>query len=400
MAVAGASAAVALREPAARVTSRPLPGPTDRAWLSTSQWPARGPLAGDPALRTLAGQRMRPGDRVLWAGGLGTRRLVVVWTPPTDGFVGESQLRLFTGARGTGPASLGEVEAVLMALPSSDSVAVVVPDGPEQDTPRSTLLLLARPEVTTGSFSTHVRPTAAGDLRRRWTEAPLQAGIGTVALAMASPPALRVRIDGFDGPAAGVGTGFDLFKDLAAGEREPAEVFGDFISDLTGIPASSLVTTVTGRDPLDGGLFDEPGAPRGPNGARVVTMRTTTPEGAVLRSSAYVDERGSAFPLEMALVVPAETPDVPFVTRTPDPRPGFLSWLVIHPAANSVQVTAAGGAGDAASPVVDARRRHSTVVTAASNPGLSDEVRVVLRDAGGRRTYDAVPVRGRFLLED
>jgi hypothetical protein len=120
----------------------------------------------------------------------------------------------------------------------------------------------------------------------------------------------------------------------------------------------------------------------------------------VLRSSAYVDERGSAFPLEMALVVPAETPDVPFVTRTPDPRPGFLSWLVIHPAAHTVQVTAAGGAGDAASPVVDARRRHSTVVTAASNPGLSDEVRVVLRDAGGRRTYDAVPVRGRFLLED
>ena len=159
---------------------------------------------------------------------------------------------------------------------------------------------------------------------------------------MAAPPALQVRVDGFDGPAAGVGTGFDLFKDLAAGEREPAEVFGDFISDLTGIPLSSLVTTVTGRDPLDGGLFDEPGAPRGPNGARVVAMRTTTPEGAVLRSSAYVDERGSAFPLEMALVVPAETPDVPFVTRTPDPRPGFLSWLVIHPAANTVQVTAAG----------------------------------------------------------
>ncbi len=168
---------------------------------------------------------------------------------------------------------------------------------------------------------------------------------------------------------------------------------------MTAIPVSSLVTTLTARDALDGGLFDEPGAPRGPNGARVVAMRTRTPEGAVLRSSAYVDERGSAFPLELALVVPAETPDVPWLTETPPPRPGFLSWLVIHPGAASVQVTGAGGAAGAASPVVETRRGHATVVIAASNPGLAGEVRVVLRDTRGRRTYDAVPPVGRSLFD-
>ncbi len=216
-AVVGAGAAVALRDPPAGVTARPLPGPSDRAWLSTSQWPVRGPLAGDPSLRALVAGRMSPVERILWAGDLGTRRLAVVWTPPTDGFVGESQLRLFTGARGTDPASLSEVEAVFMAVPSTDSVAVVVPDGPEQRTPRSTLLLLARPEVTTASYSTHVRPTAAGDRRRTWTEVALEAGIGTVTLDMAAPPALRVRVDGFDGAAAGVGTAFGLFNELAGG---------------------------------------------------------------------------------------------------------------------------------------------------------------------------------------
>ena len=400
LAVLGAGAAVASRETpvAATARPRPLPGPDDRVWLSTSQWPARGPLSADPGLRGLLSRRMSPGDRILWAGDAGTRRLVIAWSPPGDGFVGGTDVRLFTGARGTAPDSLDEVREAVRSVPSVDSVAVLLPDGPEASTSRSLLVVLAKPTVDTGSYSPFIRPTASGDVRRSWTDVALDAGVCTTPLPMAVTPAFRVRVDGSEGPAAGIEAGFRLYTDLASGGADVAASFEDVIAAFTGISTDALTTTVTSTDALDGGLFDEPGAPRGPNGARVVVLRTTTPDGAVVRSSAYVDERGSAFPLETAVVMPAEVADVPWVGQAPDPRPGVGAWLVIHPSADTVQLIGAGGDAGPASPRVRARGRHATVVTA-ENPGRYGEMRVVLRDARGRRTYDAVPPVGRYLFD-
>ncbi|WP_377639082.1 hypothetical protein [Oryzobacter terrae] len=396
-AVLGVGAVLAVRDPApAAIRPRPLPGPSDRVWLSTAQWPARGPLAADPGLRALVAQRMPLGHRILWAGDAGTRRVVIAWSPPTDGFSGATGLRLFTGGRGSPLLSLAEVDASPTSVPSTDSVAVVVSDGPELGTPRSVVLVLASPAVDRASYSPFVRPTPSGDLRRSWTDLTLDAGIGTVILPMAVPPALRVRVDGSDGPAAGLDVPFGLFSALAGGEADPAEVFEDLITGFCGLGADELTTAVTSTDAVDGGLFDEPGAPRGPNGARIVALRTTTVDGAVLRSSIYVDERGSSFPLEMALVVPAEIADVPWLTQVPDPRPGLGAWLVIHPSAETVQLVGAGGA--VGTPEVRSRGRHATVLTA-RREGPYGEMRVVLRDARGRRTYDAVPPLGRSILE-
>jgi len=405
VAVAGSGAAVALRDPAARLTTRPLPGPTDRAWLSTSQWPARGPLAGDPVLRAFVAQRMRPGDRVLWAGDAGTRRIVVGWSPSSalggiddEIDVDGGELRVFTGARGASPPTLTERPSPFSGNGSLNSVAVVLPDGPEEATPRSLLVVLAGPIVTTASYSALVRPTAAGEVLRSWTAVRLDAGVCTTILPTAVTPGFRVRVAGAEGVAAGTEGVFRLYADLASSDTDPAAAFEAVIAGFTGIAPEALTTTVTSTDALDGGLFDEPGAPRGPNGARVVAMRTTTPEGAVLRSSVYVDERGSAFPLEAAIVVPAEAADVPWLAQAPDPRPGRLAWLVLHPSAASVQLTDAGGGPGPSSPVVDARGRHATVVVM-ENPGLYAGMRVVLRDARGRRTYDAVPPVGRYLFD-
>ena len=253
--------------------------------------------------------------------------------------------------------------------------------------------------MDTASYSPFIRPTASGDVRRSWTDVALDAGVCTTRLPMAVTPAFRVRVDGSEGPAAGIEAGFRLYTDLASGGADVAASFEDVIAAFTGISTDALTTTVTSTDPLDGGLFDEPGAPGGPNGARVVVLRTTTPDGAVVRSSAYVDERGSAFPLETAVVLPAEVADVPWVTQAPDPRPG-VAGVARHPPERRH------------GPADRRRRRCGTGVTAgarrvAGTPRSSPRRTPVGTGrcgscsvtpvAGG--PYDAVPPLGRYLFD-
>ena len=44
----------------------------------------------------------------------------------------------------------------------------------------------------------------------------------------------------------------------------------------------------------------------------MVALRTTTPDGAVLRSAFYVEGTGGSLPVDLASVVPAAAADEPF----------------------------------------------------------------------------------------
>ena len=121
-AVGGVAAAVALRDAPASPAAVALPATTDRAWASTSLWPTRGPLAADPHLVAFPGRHAARGHRVIWAGDLGTRRLVVLWSDD-DLTPGATGIRLFTGPRGVDLDTLAELDAAPVATrPSTASL--------------------------------------------------------------------------------------------------------------------------------------------------------------------------------------------------------------------------------------------------------------------------------------
>ena len=391
--VGGVAAAVAFRDAPASPAAVALPGPTDRAWASTSQWPARGPLTADPHLAAFRGQRAAWGDHVLWAGDLGSRRLVVMWS--RHGFTpGEAAIRLFTGPRGADLVVLDEVDLMPMAMPATDCVAVVAADGPDATTAdRSLLLVLGRPVVEQASYSPVRRPTASGGLERSWTELDLDQGVGALVLPHPVPLMLRLRVDIFDGRPA---TPEDAMAGL--GEGPPVEVVETFVARLTGIPRTLLRTTVVTDDEVAGGLFDDP-VVAGREAARMLTLRTTTPDGAVLRSAFYVEGTGGSWPVDLATVVPAAAADEPYVVRAADAGPGVSRFVVVHAGAATVRLVAADADDRPASPVVESGGRAATVVQVEGGDAVG-EYRVVLEDKTGRTVFDGVPVRGRSLWED
>jgi hypothetical protein len=392
-AVGGVAAAVTFRSTPTAPAAAALPGPTDPAWASTSRWPTRGPLAADPLLRAFPGQHAAWGDHVLWAGDLGSRRLVVLWSdegPTSD----DTGIRLFTGPRGADLVVLDEVDLIPMGMPATDCVAVVAADGPDATTAdRSLLLVLGRPVVERASYSPVRRPTASGGLERSWTELVLDQGIGALVLPHPVPPVPRMRVDRYEGRPV---TPEDALAGI--GEGPPVEVVETFVARLTGISRTLLRTTVVTDDEVAGGLFDDP-VVAGREAARMVTLRTTTPDGAVLRSAFYVEGAGGSWPVDLATVVPAAAADEPYVVRAADAGPGVSRFLVVHAGAATVRLVAADADDRPASPVVETGGRTTTLVQVGGGDPVG-EYRVVLEDAGGRTVFDGVPVQGRNFWDE
>ncbi|WP_392543850.1 hypothetical protein [Oryzobacter telluris] len=396
--VAGVGAAVALRdEPVARVAAPPVPGPSDRVWFTMSQWPARGPLAGDPSLRAFVSRRTRIGDRILWAGDLGTRRLVVVWSGAGGASSEpEATLRVFSGRRGTEPASLDELGIQNGYLAATDAVAVAVPDGPEENTARTLLVVLGHPSNREASYSRVVTPTPSGDLLRTWTPLPLTGGVSATVVEGRVPPGLRARLGNLDGPVVTTNAAYGVFDAIMRGDVPPAEGIEAFVAASTGIPADDLATRVLFEEPVPTGFFDDQRV--GSKGtASVVCLLTTTPDGAVLRSNIYRDEVSVA-PLDLVVLVPQDLLDTPSFVQGVDVRPGVSRFLVLHPKAASVQLVATTTDGVPRSLVVPTKGRRVTALTMDTG-GEYPELRIVLRDARGKVTYDSVQVYHRFLLD-
>ncbi|HSO64262.1 MAG TPA: hypothetical protein VLQ78_04090 [Ornithinibacter sp.] len=382
--------------------------PDDPRWASTAEWPARGPLAGDPGLASLLSGGARRGDHVLWAGDLGTRRVVVAWTRPSDSDgdgngvamgmgASETFVRVFDGPSGTDPTRLREAELPFaLMMGAGDVVAVTLPDGASEEGDRSLLVVLARPTVSSASVSHLVHPTPDGRLDRSWSPLPLEAGVAAAALDRPVALAVRLRVGPWEGTPVMPTTAFDLLVNDPDPAVTPQWAEGP-ISALTGIPVDRLTTTVHADEEVPGGLFDGPFADPRAEPGRLVSLLTTTPDGAVLRTTAYRGG-GSVTPLEPMLLLPAGRQDEPLVVQVWDLRPDVARFLVVAPGADRVQLISSSPDGYPVSKVHGTGGRDVTVVPVV-NGARAGQYRLITRDRGGRVLFDGVPTTGRSLLD-
>ena len=229
----------------------------------------------------------------------------------------------------------------------------------------------------------------------------LTAGIGVTRWDGEQGPALRVRCEGFDGPAAGSAQTW-VGQSGTDGLAGFAEETSRFVAAALGEPADTVRTEVV-TDATVGGSVIDPTAisARGGDG-RVRVLRTTTADGAVVRSVRVVDDGRSQMnwlDLEPPAVLPADTPrDEPVVLRLEDARPRVGRFLVIAPGAARVQLLSTSPNAYPVSKVTTTRPGGVAIVEVI-NADDAAAFRLVRRDAAGRRIGTGVPRAGRDLLD-
>jgi hypothetical protein len=381
--------------PSTAATPTGLPSPDDPSWERIAGWAARGRLAADPRVQGLVISRTTGGGRLLWADDVAGRRVVVacVLNPGTDDVI----LQAWQGPAGADPASLDDVPLNNPYLPGGQDVVAVAVSA----SPGTLLVVLARPALRLAQYSPTVQPTVEGTIRRSWAQLPMTAGIGTTGWPEEPGPALRVRCGGVDGPATGsaqtwVGqSGTDGFAGFA-------EETSRFVAKALGLPSDRVRTEVV-TDVTVGGSVIDPTAisPQGGDG-RVRVLRTTTADGAVIRSVRVVDDGRSKISwldLEAPAVLPADTPrDEPVVLRLDDSRPRVGRFLVIAPGAARVQLISTSPNAYPVSKVTTTRRGGVAIVEVV-NADDAAAFRLVRRDATGHRFGTAVPRASRDLLD-
>jgi hypothetical protein len=310
---------------------RALPPPDDIRWQSISRWVPRGRLSTDARVLGLVTSHGRgAGARVLWADDVAGTRLVLSGSPSgdtSDGVV----LQAWQGRAGADPASLREVRLTTGA--GGDGTAVVTLAVPTAF--GSLLVLLARPTVTTASYSATVVPTAAGAVERAWTSVPLRWGVGSATWPQEPGPALRVTCGDFDGPPLAPPSPWEGRAGPTASGY--ATEVRRLVAEATGAPLREVHTEVVVDATSGRGALDEPpSSPRDGEG-RVRVLRTTT-AGALIRSARLVAGTNT-FDVEPPVVLAAGTPaDDPIVLEVDEVRPGVSRFLVIAPGASRVQL--------------------------------------------------------------
>lgn len=373
----------------------PPPGPDDPSWGSVARWSARGRLATDPRVQGLVLSRSTGGGRLLWADDVAGQRLVVSGTmnPGTEDVV----VQAWQGAAGADPASLNEVT---LQSPFVAGALGVVPLA-VPTTPGTLLVVLAAPRVTDAGYSSTVQPTPNGGIRRSWAPLLLTAGIGFAQRADEAGPALRVRCAAFDGPVAGPARTYvgESGTDGLAGYAEETR---QFVAAALGQPVGSVRTEVVTDAKVGGGVIDPVAISAQGGDGRVRVLRTTTADGAVVRSVRVVDDgrsRVNWLDLEPPTVLPADTPrDEPVVLRIADAAPRVGRFLVIAPGAARVQLLSTSSNAYRVSEVT-ATRSGGVAVLDVVNPDDVGGFRLVRRDATGRRIGSGVPRAGRDLLD-
>ena len=360
----------------------PPPGPNDPVWRSAATWPARGRLADDAVLASLV-TTMAPSSRLLFADDLPGRRVVVVGKPDEGGTPG-LDVRLWTGPEGGGPEVLVETSVGRSRVQFADDVVpVVVPQPAQAGLPE--LLLLTRPVVATAEYSTRVSYARTGEVSRTWREVRLTGGVATVPITSPVPPALRVRVDGYDGAAVGaVVTGLGP-PDLAASLADSlVSALGPFVSACTGVEPSSLRHTVVLDAEVPGDVVAVEGT--GGRGGRVVVVQTRLPNGALLRSvRATVGGPEPARRLDLETVRPIQLEESrqPFAVRLPWYGTRTGRFLVLAPGAARAQLGAVASnvyPTSEVTPLVD-----GTGILDVPDARLASVYRLVLWSSSGER---------------
>ncbi|MFL6080088.1 MAG: hypothetical protein ACJ714_09185 [Ornithinibacter sp.] len=379
--------------PGARPTG--TPAATDPSWQSVSRWTARGRLATDPRVQGLVVARTRGVARLLFADDVDGHRLVVSATlnPGTEDVI----LQAWQGAAGEDPATLLEVP---LQSPFVAAAQACVPVA-VSTSPGTLLLLLARPPIRSGSYSTVVQPEPDGSIDRAWTMVRLAAGIGAASWEEAQGPALRVRCGGFDGPpAASLQTYVDESgRDALAGFAEQTR---RFVAAALGRPVDGLRSEVVTDAKVGGGVIDPTAFSAQGGDGRVRVLRTTTPDGIVVRSVRVVDDGRSKvnwLDLEQPSVLPADTPRAePIVLRLEDARPRVGRFLVIAPGAERVQLLSTSPNAYPVSKVTRTRTGGVAIVEVV-NADDAAAFRLVRRDAAGRQLGTGVPRTSHDLVD-
>ncbi len=397
-------------------TSGPV-DPQDPTWSSTDQWPARGSLAGDAGIQTLV-----LGGRLLYAEDVGGTRVVVATVLDRPNSSGTSTvLTAWTGATAVPAARLTRADLWLDRIDGADDVvALTVPTAPGGDLyttgsvgigsrsqpagpdvvdtaavpAAAVLVILARPTEQGATWSDLVHPTANGSVERAWTLVPLDEGVGLRVLDRQPGSAARVRVGGYDGPLPGVR------PPLAATDGlPPLEAASHSVADATGMHVGSLTSEVVVDSPVDPGVLDAFGmAPTG-SGTRIRVVDTTTPDGALMRSLHVSDDGrpGNSTLFGSPVVLAVDRRDEPVVRRLDLVPPRTTRYVVVAPGAASCQLLATSPAGYPVSKVVPMKGDSALVPIV--NGQDTGRYRLVLWDERGRRTYSAVPDRGRTLLD-
>lgn len=360
--------------------------PDDPVWSSVLRWPPRGGLAGDLGIRALAAGS---GVRLLHADDVEGLRVVVA-ASLADQRPDGAAVRAWAGPAGTPPEQLAEVTvAGDTALGAVDAVALGVPRGPG-----ALLLLLTRPGVGSAEVSLTALPTAAGSVTRMFRSLRLSGGVGSLRLDAPLGVAARVRIDGDARPVLTPSA-----WQVSAGGADPVASLAEYVASATGVPgdrigARALVDSVTPGSILDPSALSATGGD-----GRVVLSSATTPDGAVVRGL-WVTGDGRGRPASLVLppvVVPAEAAGAPVLLRLGEVLPRTGRFLVVAPGGGATcQIIATNPNAYPVSKVTP--MKGETAVVPVVNADDAAVFRLVVKDATGRTTYDAVPPVGRDLL--
>ncbi|HSF98955.1 MAG TPA: hypothetical protein VLA55_09700 [Ornithinibacter sp.] len=379
--------------------------PDDPRWGSVELWPPRGPLGADPAVAALVARSADPRDRVLWAGDVGTQRVVLTLTytgttEDADGTLddvsfSEPHVRAYQGPRGIAPDRLAVSPlSTSGAIGTTEVVAVTLPGG--QEAPQQSLLVvLGRPTLSTAFVSNVVLPLPSGTMQRSWAPLPLAGGVSATTLDTPRPLATRLRVGSWEGPPDSFTESYSAIAEGPTPSTSPEWAEAHLFA-LTGIPVDRLTSTVFIDAEVPRGLFEWPPPPDAAP-ARLVSLLTTTPDGAVVRTTAYYGD-DFAWPIEPGHLLPAASQRDPLVVWASDERVGVARFLVAAPGADRVQLIATSPDGYPVSKVQRTGGKDAVVVPVV-NGGQGGEYRVVTRDATGRVLFDGIPDAGRYLLD-
>ena len=375
-------------QPAQR-TQVVVPGPGDSRWGSVSTWPTRGSLATDTTLLTAVANRFATAH-VLYAADLPTSRVVLTWDPETGT---DGKLTMFAGPRGGSAQDLVETSSTSGGLAN----AVLLREHADND---STLVVLARPDVTDAAISRSVQIGLDGSVTRDAFR-PVRLVDGVHSELLQDSPSSLTRVTVGDAPSARVtltgppSSGLDDRGSICLSctgddfRVEAEKAMGSAVAMTLGLDPSDVGTTTRYLGPVDRevasrmelGDTDAEGAT-----TRLHVVDSTLPTGQVLRSALVVTQAkdtASAMQLASGVPIDAATAGVrPFVLHGSASKPATTSYEVFAPDAAEVRLVSSSPSLYPSTPMLTPRAGRVLATTPSWSPD-STPYEVETYDASG-----------------
>ena len=174
------------------------------------------------------------------------------------------------------------------------------------------------------------------------------------------------------------------------------------VASSTGVPVEDLRGAVLVDSPTDGSVLDPSAVSATGGDGRAVLTTVRLPGGAVVRGLDVRDDGragGTTFLGTSPVVLPARFARAPALLRLDDSANRIGRFLVVVPGGGATcQLLATSPNAYPVSKVVPMKR--STAVVPVVNADDASAFRLLVKDAGGRTTYDDVPPTGRDLAGD